>query len=80
MSVTFSGHRMDKAHLVSHFGQIRQQIRNHLARLAPRLERPLRRDKTPLLSLKRDELLSTRQRLTVTFNQFRLVIKTVDMT
>ena len=79
MRVAFGRHRMDEAKFVGQRGQIGQQIADHLARLAPRLECPQRLVQIPLRPLEGDQLVATRKRLPVPFHQLGLVVEGVKV-
>ncbi len=59
---------------------MRDKVRDHLAAFTSRLKLPRALCHIALLSLKRNQLIRTGQRLAVAGDQFRLVVKRVDMT
>ena len=77
--VCFSGHRMDKADVVRHPANLRDEFRNHLAGLAARFEFPRALCEIALAALKRDQLFRSRHRLTVTLDELGLVVERVEV-
>jgi len=55
------------------------KFRYHLARLAARFEFPGALGEVALLALERQQLLSSRHRLTVTSDQLGLIVERVDL-
>ena len=70
---------MEEAHVVGDFAQLWNQIGNHLARFAARLELPRAFREHSLLALKRHQVFRARHRLTMLLDQFRLVIECVNL-
>jgi hypothetical protein len=77
--IRLGGHPVQKAHLVSQFSEIREQLADHLSRFASRLKFPQRSDQVPIRALEGDKLIVPRQGLVVAFDEFRLVIERIEM-
>ena len=67
--VALGRHRVDEAHLIGQFGQMRQQVGDHLAGLPARLEIPDRPDQVAAGSLKRHQPFGARQGRIVQLHQ-----------
>ncbi len=81
VGVALGRHRVDEAHLVGQFTEVRQEVARHRAALTPRLELPERLDEVPLLPLKRDQFLATGRghRRVVEPHELGLVVERVDV-
>ena len=79
VSVRLRGQRVDEAHVIGAFGQVRQQVRKRLAALAPRPELPGAACEVAVLALERDQLLDPGHRLPVPLDQLGLVIPGVEV-
>jgi hypothetical protein len=68
-----------KHKVVGQFGEVRQQVGNHLAGLAARLEFPVRLGQVPVLTLERDQFVHAWHRLAMPPDKFRFVVPALQV-
>ena len=80
MRIRFSGERMDEAHFIGQLAQLRHQFGDHLARLSTRLKFPRALGEIALSALKSFQPLRTGHWLAMPLNEFRFIIKRIQLT
>src|SRR5690349_19015769 len=79
MRVRLADHAVQETHVVGQRAEVRDQVGNHLARLATRLEFPGAACEHALFALKRNQAIGPWHLLSMSSDQCRLVVKRIEL-